>query len=52
MHLHSENFYLHFFNVLFGWKLQNLNAVRQNAARADLVDTTKRIIVQSFCHSN
>lgn len=46
MHLHSENFYLHFFNVLFGWELQNLNVVHQNAAGVDLVDTTNRIIVQ------
>jgi hypothetical protein len=46
LHLHSENFYLHFFKVLFGWKLQNLNAVQQNAAGIDLVDTTNKIIVQ------
>jgi hypothetical protein len=46
IHLHSENFYLHFFKVLFGWELQNLNIVRQNAAGVDLVDTTNRIIVQ------
>jgi len=31
LHLHSENFYLHFFNELFGWELQNLNAVKANA---------------------
>jgi hypothetical protein len=46
LHLHSENFYLHFFNLLFGWELQNLNAVRSNAAGIDLVDTTNKIIVQ------
>ncbi len=46
IHLHSENFYLHFFKVLFGWELQNLNIVHQNAAGVDLVDTTKRIVVQ------
>ena len=46
LHLHSENFYLHFFKVLFGWKLQNLNAVYQNAAGVDLVDKTNKIIVQ------
>lgn len=45
-HLHSENFYLHFFNVLFGWELKNLNTELQNAAGVDLVDTTNRIIVQ------
>ena len=31
LHLHSEIFYLHFFNLLFGWDLQNLNAVEKNA---------------------
>ncbi|MBU0769264.1 MAG: SMEK domain-containing protein [Proteobacteria bacterium] len=46
LHLHSENFYRHFFKVLFGWELQNLNAVHQNAAGVDLVDTTNKIIVQ------
>jgi hypothetical protein len=46
LHLHSENFYLYFFNLLFGWELQNLNAVQKNAAGVDLVDTTNNIIVQ------
>jgi len=45
-HLHSENFYLHFLKVLFGWDLQNINAVHQNAAGIDLVDIKNRIIVQ------
>jgi len=43
---HSENFYVHFFNLLFGWELTNINAIQQNAAGIDLVDTTKRIIIQ------
>lgn len=46
LHLHSENFYLHFFNLLFGWDLQNLNAVEKNAAGIDLVDDKNKIIVQ------
>lgn len=46
LHLHSENFYLHFFNILFGWKLQNANVVDHNAAGLDLVDITSSIIVQ------
>ncbi len=46
LNLHSENFYLHFFSVLFGWELQNLNAVQQNAAGVDLIDTARKIIVQ------
>lgn len=46
LNLHSENFYLHLFNLLFGWALQNLNAEQKNAAGVDLVDTTNRIIAQ------
>jgi len=45
-HLHSENFYLHFFNLLFGWNLKNLNTVNQNAAAIDLIDENNRIIIQ------
>ncbi len=45
-HLHAENFYLHFVNLLFGWELQNLNAIHQNAASVDLIDTANNIIVQ------
>jgi hypothetical protein len=46
LNLHAENFYLHFFNLLFGWELQNLNAVKENAPGIDLVDDTNKIIVQ------
>ncbi|MDQ1355329.1 MAG: hypothetical protein QG657_5639 [Acidobacteriota bacterium] len=46
LNLHSENFYLHFFNLLFGWELQNLNEVKENAPGIDLVDATNKIIVQ------
>lgn len=46
MHLHSENFYLHFFNLLYDWKLQNLNIVKKNAAAIDLVDLTNKIVIQ------
>lgn len=46
LNLHSENFYLHFFNLLFGWDLKNLNTIQQNAAGVDLVDTSNKIIVQ------
>ncbi|MCE5252175.1 SMEK domain-containing protein [bacterium] len=46
LNLHSENFYLHFLNLLFGWKLQNLNVTHHNAAGIDLVDITNRIVVQ------
>lgn len=46
LNIHSENFFLGLFNHLFGWNLQNLNAIIQNSAAIDLVDTTNRIIIQ------
>ena len=46
LHLHSENFYQHFFNLLFGWRLINLNAFKPNAEAVDLIDSTKKIIIQ------
>lgn len=46
LHLHSENFYLHLLNLLFGWELKNLNAEQKNSAGIDLVDTTNKIIAQ------
>jgi len=46
LHLHSESFYLHFLNLLFGWKLQNLNEVKKNIAGIDLIDRTNNIIIQ------
>ena len=46
LHLHSENFYLHFLNLLFDWKLKNLNATLQNTPGIDLVDTTNHIVAQ------
>ncbi len=46
MHLHTENFYLSFFNLLFGWELKNLNAVQQNAPGIDLLDSKNKIVIQ------
>lgn len=46
LHLHSENFYLNFFNKLFDWKLLNINTVKQNTEAIDLIDTKNKIIVQ------
>lgn len=45
-HIHSENFYQHFFNLLFGWKLENENAKLQNAPSIDLIDRTNKIFIQ------
>lgn len=46
MNLHAEDFYLHFFNLLFGWELKNQNTVRSNAAGVDLIDDTNKIMIQ------
>ena len=46
LHIHSENFYANFFNLLFGWNLCNLNFEKQNSAGIDLVDKTNNIVVQ------
>lgn len=46
LHVHAENFYQHLFNELFGWKLENLNAIKPNAAAIDLIDHTNNIVVQ------
>lgn len=45
-HIHSENFYLHFFNLLFDWKLENENAKLQNVPSIDLIDKTNKIFIQ------
>jgi hypothetical protein len=46
LNLHSEHFYLHFLNLLFGWNLKNINTTQQNAEGIDLVDSTNEIVVQ------
>jgi len=46
LHLHSESFYLHFFNLLYGYNLTNLNESLQNVEAIDLIDSNKKIIIQ------
>lgn len=46
LHLHSENFYLHFFNLLYGSDLENLNNTTQNVEAIDLIDHTEKEIYQ------
>jgi hypothetical protein len=46
LHLHSENFYCHLLNKLYGWELQNLNSIQQNIEAIDLIDHTNKFIVQ------
>ncbi|MCW3789379.1 ABC-three component system protein [Plebeiibacterium sediminum] len=46
LHLHSENFYMHFFNLLYGYQLENLNSKMQNVEAIDLIDHTNKVIIQ------
>jgi len=46
LHRHSEDFYAHFCNELFGWQLRNLNAIKANAEAIDLIDHTNKIVAQ------
>jgi hypothetical protein len=46
LHLHSENFYLNLFNLIFNWSLINLNTCQRNIAGIDLVDESNKIVVQ------
>ncbi|MCK5022305.1 MAG: SMEK domain-containing protein [Candidatus Pacebacteria bacterium] len=46
LHLHSENFYRDFFNILFDWELENLNEFKQNVEAIDLIDDVNKIIIQ------
>ena len=46
LHIHSETFFSDLLNLLFGYNLKNLNAVKQNVEGIDLVDTKNRLVVQ------
>ncbi|MCP3941870.1 MAG: SMEK domain-containing protein [Desulfobacteraceae bacterium] len=46
LHMHSENFYQHLFNVIYSYNLENLNARLQNVEAIDLVDDKNKIIIQ------
>ena len=46
LHMHSESFYLHFFNLLYKFNLQNLNNKQQNVEAIDLIDHTNKLIIQ------
>lgn len=46
LHMHSESFYLHFLNLLFGYMLENLNKSLQNVEAIDLIDREHKIIIQ------
>lgn len=46
LHGHSENFYLEFFNLLYNWKLINMNAIKHNVEAIDLIDNNAKVILQ------
>jgi len=46
LHIHSESFYLHFFNLLYDYKLINLNKEHQNVEAVDLIDHQNKVIIQ------
>jgi len=46
LNVHSENFYYLFLNLLYGWKLSNLNDKLQNVEAIDLIDHENKLVVQ------
>lgn len=52
IHGHSENFYLHLLNIIYGYELVNLNNQQHNVEAIDLVDTKNKILVQVSATSN
>lgn len=46
LHSFSEDFYLHFLNIIFDWNLENINSIQQNAAAIDLIDKKAKIVAQ------
>lgn len=46
INIKAEYFFMHFLNILYDWKLENLNDSKQNAPGADLLYNGERILVQ------
>lgn len=46
LHMHSENFYLHFFNLLYDYELENCNTILQNVEAIDLIDHKNTVVFQ------
>ena len=46
LHVHSENFYRDFFNLLYAYKLENMNSKLQNVEAIDLIDHKNKILIQ------
>jgi len=45
-HLHAEDFYLNFLNILFAYSLTNMNEAKQNAEGIDLIDIVSKLVLQ------
>ncbi|WP_448218830.1 ABC-three component system protein [Endozoicomonas sp. 2B-B] len=46
LHMHSESFYSHLLNLVYGYALENLNKSSQNVEAIDLIDHKNKIVVQ------
>lgn len=46
LNIHCENFFCSFLNILFNYKLQNINLNDNNSSAIDLVDSKNKIIFQ------
>lgn len=46
LNIYSENFFADLFNIVFNYKLVNMNAMKQNVGGIDLVDSTNKIVAQ------
>lgn len=46
ININSENFYRDLLNLIYGYNLENLNAIDPNAAAIDLADKNARIAIQ------
>ncbi|TGN11612.1 ABC-three component system protein [Leptospira bandrabouensis] len=44
--VHSENFYLHFFNLLYSIELTSMNKESHNTEAVDLIDKKNKIVIQ------
>ena len=46
LNIQAETFYAYFIHELYGWKLNNENAFKQNIEAIDLIDDTNKIVIQ------
>ncbi|ARF48317.1 SMEK domain-containing protein [Pantoea stewartii] len=49
INIHSENFYKEFFNLIYGYELNNLNSITKNSTSIDLADENKKLCFQVTC---